>query len=350
MKVTVKTNLNVRVGRPSVNAPCYQYLAPGSELEVDGRLYEGDPYEGSNLWIKDGAENYYWAKGTDYALPVNLPQTLVIQPAAYEYWHLKNGVKALHDAGLTGSGRTVCIIDSGVAPNCVEYNYNAITRQSLVPGSPGWDDKGHGSKCLGIVHCQGKRVAGIAPLASILAIQVSTYSSAATLVRIQSALDMAIDAKPDVVSVSLNIPLTDGIRTRIGALLQKGVCVTVAHGNKSDGYNALAAVEGVISVGGYGADMDVFKITTPQNACTIAAPGGNIYTTNVQGMIYDSGTSFSNPYVAAVCAIIKQARPAYTPAQVCGLLVNTASHLTLNGRDVPILNLPSILQQLKPAV
>lgn len=350
MKITVKTNLNVRVGRPSVNAPCYQYLAPGSELEVDGQLYEGDPYEGSNLWVKDGAENYYWARGTDYVLPVNPPQALVIQPAAYEYWHLKNGVKALHDAGLTGAGRTVCIIDSGVAPTSPEYNYSAITRQSLVPGSDGWDNKGHGSKCLGVVHCQGKRVVGVAPQASVLAIQVSTYSSAATLARIQSALDIAIGALPDVVSISLNLPPNDGIRTRIGALLQRGVCVTVAHGNKSDGYNPLAGIDGVISVGGYGADMDVFKITTSQNAFTIAAPGGNIYTTNVQGMIYDSGTSFANPYVAGVCALIKQARPGFTPAQVRELLSGTATHLTLNGRDVPVLNLPSILQQLKPNV
>lgn len=275
MKVTVNTFLNVRVGKPSVNAPCYQYLAPGSELEVDGQLYEGDPYEGSNLWIKDAANNYYWAQGTNFTVVTDVPKISIL-PAAYEYWHLKNGVKDLHDAGYMGAGRSICIIDSGAAANCPEYNYAAITRKSFVPTSNGWDNKGHGSKCLGVVHCQGKRVVGIAPQASILAYQVSTYASATTLARIVSALDEALAVLPDVVSISLNLSLTDAIKTRILSLIQKNVCVTVAHGNKSDGYNALAGIDGVISVGGYGPDMDVYKITTPINSFTLAAPGGRI--------------------------------------------------------------------------
>ena len=58
MKVTVKDYLNVRVGKPSVNAPCYQYIAPGSEIEVDGKLYTGDMYDGSDQWMKDEGGNY----------------------------------------------------------------------------------------------------------------------------------------------------------------------------------------------------------------------------------------------------------------------------------------------------
>jgi len=49
MKVTVTKYLNVRVGKPSVNAPCYQYLAPGSELEMHGNLYKGDSFKDNNV-------------------------------------------------------------------------------------------------------------------------------------------------------------------------------------------------------------------------------------------------------------------------------------------------------------
>ncbi|MEI6946856.1 S8/S53 family peptidase [Paraflavisolibacter sp. H34] len=66
MKVTVKDKfLNVRFGKPSVNAPCYQYLAPGSEIEVDGKLYKGDKFGDSeiNTWFRDKAGNYYWSGG-----------------------------------------------------------------------------------------------------------------------------------------------------------------------------------------------------------------------------------------------------------------------------------------------
>lgn len=64
MKVIVKDNfLNVRAGKASVNAPCYQYIAPGSEIEVDGQLYKGDLFDGIETWMKDAAGNYYWSGG-----------------------------------------------------------------------------------------------------------------------------------------------------------------------------------------------------------------------------------------------------------------------------------------------
>src|ERR1700744_5797251 len=66
MKVTVTKYLNVRVGSPSLNAPCYQYIAPGSEIEVDGQLYTGDAYDGISTWLKDAGGNYYWSGGVDY--------------------------------------------------------------------------------------------------------------------------------------------------------------------------------------------------------------------------------------------------------------------------------------------
>ena len=65
MKVTVTKYLNVRVGKPSVNAPCYQYLAPGSILDVDGNIYKGDVFDGINTWLKDDSGNYYWVGGLD---------------------------------------------------------------------------------------------------------------------------------------------------------------------------------------------------------------------------------------------------------------------------------------------
>ena len=65
MKLTVKVNLNVRVGKPSVNAPCYTYITPGSTLEVDENPYPGDMYDGNDTWYKDDAGNYYWSGGFD---------------------------------------------------------------------------------------------------------------------------------------------------------------------------------------------------------------------------------------------------------------------------------------------
>lgn len=61
MDVTVTKYLNVRIGQPSVNAPIHSYLQPGDKLEVDGKQYRGDVYDGNNYWYRDAAGNYYWS-------------------------------------------------------------------------------------------------------------------------------------------------------------------------------------------------------------------------------------------------------------------------------------------------
>ena len=61
--VTINQNLNVRVGAPSVNAPCYTYVEPGSTVEVEEKPIEGDSYEGNNLWYAGLDGNYYWSGG-----------------------------------------------------------------------------------------------------------------------------------------------------------------------------------------------------------------------------------------------------------------------------------------------
>src|ERR1700744_3156237 len=66
MQVTVKDNeLNVRVGKPSLNAPCNTFLTPGTVIDVDGQLYTGDFYNGINTWLKDSNNNYYWSGGVN---------------------------------------------------------------------------------------------------------------------------------------------------------------------------------------------------------------------------------------------------------------------------------------------
>lgn len=68
----------------------------------------------------------------------------------------------------------------------------------------------------------------------------------------------------------------------------------------------------------------------------IVAVGADVYTATQKsdptGALYDpsgyvgvSGTSFAAPMVAGAAALVKQAHPAYTPAQIKSALVNTAS-------------------------
>ena len=66
---------------------------------------------------------------------------------------------------------------------------------------------------------------------------------------------------------------------------------------------------------------------THNDKITVAAPGQNIYTTSraaANAYVYDNGTSFASPYVAAVAGIAKSIDPDLTPAHFIELIAQTA--------------------------
>ena len=117
MKVTVKDYLNVRVGKPSLNAPNFQYLAPGSILEVDGTLYPGDKFEGIDTWYKDEAGNYYWSGGVEKKVEdkKTTESNLVAQIEKIDYRELIKLKNPL--ANGFGEGVKVAVLDSGIYSN-----------------------------------------------------------------------------------------------------------------------------------------------------------------------------------------------------------------------------------------
>ncbi len=67
----------------------------------------------------------------------------------------------------------------------------------------------------------------------------------------------------------------------------------------------------------------------------VSAPGVNIVSTipthdpkNPHGYGSKQGTSMASPHVAGTAALLKQAKPDWTPEQIKGVLMNTAEKLT----------------------
>ncbi len=136
MKVTVSKYLNVRVGKPSVNAPCYQYLSPGSELIVDGSLYKGDMYDGIDTWLKDEAGNYYWSGGVNMKPVSNI--TINYQDYLKDFAWISN----------KGKGVVIAIIDTGVMMNPNYYDCSLIKQINLADNN---DELYHGNFICGII-------------------------------------------------------------------------------------------------------------------------------------------------------------------------------------------------------
>jgi len=98
----------------------------------------------------------------------------------------------------------------------------------------------------------------------------------------------------------------------------------------------------ILAVGGsdtgLAADPNDFSLPFPGGIYMAAQsfdPNGDLYSQN--GYIAANGTSFSTPIVAGAAALMKQAHPGYTPAQIKSALVNSASSQVLdNGASASI--------------
>lgn len=349
MKVTVKTFLNVRVGKPSVNAPCYQYLAPGTELEVDGNLYPGDRVEGIDTWLKDEAENYYWSGGVNYA-----PETKVAPPVSDQYWWLNDyHIPYLHSLGLTGKGIKVAVLDTGV---CI--NHPALNLQQSfivdVTGSPSniADNDGHGTHCVGIINANSPEfgLLGIAPNSTMHIGKITHDDYGDDNTYLAAGIKWAIDQCVDIISISNGFPIDNGkeVELLIAGAIQKGILFVCAAGNRIQGYpnNHIyypARYPNVISVGGLDINRNPINSSILTRETKIFAPGNEILSTyKNNGYTRLTGSSQATPFVVGVCALIlehlRKTSPTYPAVQLSQLLFDQSDSF-MNGKIINPLKL-----------
>lgn len=312
MKVTVKDFVNVRVGKPSLNAPTYQYLAPGTVLEVEEQLYQGDLFEGSNHWLRDLAGNYYWAGATNYSSSGSM------NPARYDAWHIKKyGIQAIHEKGLTGKGVTVCIVDSGIVASHPGFDYSKISGKSFLNqqiSEDYQDDHGHGTKCAGVLSANGKSALGVAFDVRLHVFKGYSYTRSKEADLIYALENIPPDT--DIVSVSFvfaDKQLLTRLSSAIARLIAANIIVIAAHGNTDTPPNLLSSIPGVISVGATDETGEYAPYTCKQGSFTVLAPGVNILTTTRDNYDSVTGTSYATPFVAAVCALMRQRDKTFGP-------------------------------------
>jgi serine protease AprX len=298
--------------------------------------------------------------------------------------------QAWRQLGVTGRGVGVAILDSGIAPHpdlagrivaAVDFTSGGTGAALVPPADPG----GHGTHVAGLVAgdgtASGGAYTGVAPGANLIDVRViaaSGSTNVSTLIAgVQWVLAHRADYNIRVVNLSAGRRVTtsyrdDPLATAVEVLVFAGITVVVSAGNEgpnqrtitSPGNDPYVVTVGAIDDSGTAttADDDLASWSsrgvTPIDGLTkpdLVAPGRKIVSLRSPGSTLDleltdrlvaslnplapayfrlSGTSMAAPVVTGVVALMLEASPALTPAQVKSRLKNTATALPYGSPEI----------------
>jgi len=355
---TLERDLNVR-GFTLVR------VAPGDEAEAAARLR-------AQPGVISAEPNYirriaFMPDDEHYPLQWNLPQ--IGLPEAWDH--------------ATGAGVIVAVLDTGVAYEdcppgvCGSDQYfeapdfgstTFVSPRDIVSGDGHPNDRhGHGTHVASTVAestDNGIGAAGVAFDASIMPVKVCGNDGNCETVDVADGIDWAVSHGADVINLSLGGP--SGSPAELAAVqdaVASGVVVVAAAGNGGDDgvgdaqLDCPACFPNTISVGATGRTMQRagysnYGMGISGHTLDIVAPGGSSGSGN--GILqqtfrhacggsfdlsdfiycYYSGTSMASPHIAGVVALMLDANPSLTPAQVRQILRDTATDLGGAGYDL----------------
>lgn len=277
-----------------------------------------------------------FANGPDVA-----PTWNVDQIKAPEVWN----------AGFTGRGVTVAVVDSGVDYHHPDLKNNIWRNVGEIAGNGidddgngfiddvvGWDfvshdntptdPYGHGTHVAGIIAAERNSMGmtGVAPDAKIMPVRIGNSST-----QIAAGIRYAVNNGADVINLSVNGSFSSAIQSALFDAVKRGTVVVLSAGNtaqRQPSFPAQFASDFGIAVGAVDAHSRFAAFSNRAGAAPldyVVAPGVSVRSTlpNHRYGFY-SGTSMAAPHVAAIAALALSANPRLTPAELERLIVNHA--------------------------
>lgn len=252
-----------------------------------------------------------------------------------------------HNNGLTGSGVKIGVIDSGFQgySSLLGNELPASTKIKVFGSESDFNSNEHGTACAEIVY-------DIAPDAEFYLVNVSDIS-----VGFNNAVTWLQSQGVDIISSSIAINLKIysklpgakyyarvfqwwAVPQEIFLLMRHEKFPSFRHFNpvRTIEIGAPAPNPNVITVGAvpyndptnievYSSQSPAYGIIKPD----LAAP--DIVSTESYGINAFRGTSAAAPHVAGVCALVKEAKPDWSPEQIKNFLESNAQDLSISGKD-----------------
>jgi serine protease AprX len=281
-----------------------------------------------------------------------------------QLWHTAAGLDAMP---ASASAPAIAIVDSGISRSAGMSN-RIVTSVDLTPnGSQGvTDDNGHGTLVAGIAAGASATYPGAAPTANLVAIRVVAADGSARTSDVIAAADWIFLNKDrynirvanfSLHSMSAQSAVVDPLDLAVRRLWLSGTVVVTSSGNDGPERMVYAPASDpfVITVGAVGSNdtaAPADDTAAPWSSYgytgegfakpELVAPGrmmvgpvpnkstlGDTFPDRVvdNGWMWMSGTSFSAPVVSGIAARLLALHPTWTPDQVKGALMATATPL-----------------------
>ena len=236
---------------------------------------------------------------------------------------------ASYTSSVTGKGVKIYVIDTGLNLSHTDFTGRVVNGPNFVQtGILPTDCNGHGTHVAGIA--AGTRH-GVAKSATVVPIKVLDCDGNGTVSATLKALDWVVanhTTGPAVVNMSLGAPALTTVDAAVQAALKDRVTVVAAAGNievdepLGTSHNACdyspARVRGVLAVAN--ATNDDRQSYSYAGPCVdLFAPGTGVvsdYRGGTTATATMTGTSMAAPHVSGASALVLQARPTWTAAEV----------------------------------
>lgn len=284
------------------------------------------------------------------------------------------GAATMHESNITGKGYSIVVIDSGINSTHPMISGKVIleacfTSQRSCPNSTNKQiGKGaaapidwHGTHVSGIALGRANDIVGVAPDATLIAVNVFDKDDSSSESSITQALNwvLSISSEHKIASVNMSLgssrtynnycdDIVPSMTSAIHKLYDKNIPVVVAAGNSySLGMANPACISKVVSVAAMTENGSITSFSNLSDKTTFAAPGYQIKS-SAEGSNYRvaSGTSMSSPHVAGAFALYKQVHPQHDlPTTIANLLsISTSAYDPYSKIVVPAINVSRLLE------